>query len=385
MGRYNQLGEWKPYTVGGDEAFAKTAARDLSGYDLAAYSAFFYVFYTGFHVIEFAAATTVELPEQQIDLVGGRCHLWKCPPVYPIQNEVVYDGWWDLPAVKPDAIQGALASISQILNRLAFTFRSAVRWRPKYSEVSSVGSYATPDIEDFETLGQHLSLRMSAEENAVLDAAIDWYNRARLARNPFATYLSYYIPLEVVSLAVGSGMADFGIGSTSMSKSERRAAREECIRGLHDELYQNNPIAFVERSYFDCIGSITRQVHTALDSVFGEESEEAANVLMGTSERPSLMDLRGRITHGGYSLSDPAHVSEVRQRTSEMASICRAFLTRLILGLGPDDALPRGQSRFRAGFNFKDPRDLHMANPDVVESGDWRIRPEWCREETHST
>jgi len=64
---------------GGDEAFAKAAARELAGSDLSAYAALFYVFYTGFEVLEFAAATTVELPDQQIDLVGARCHLWKCP------------------------------------------------------------------------------------------------------------------------------------------------------------------------------------------------------------------------------------------------------------------------------------------------------------------
>jgi hypothetical protein len=378
MPRYNDLGEWKPFASGGDEAYAKSAARQLAADDMDTYDALFYVFYTGHHAFEFVALTTVSLPIEQLDLADNRFHLWRCPPAQTIQNEIVYDGWWDLERPDPEEVRSAFRAVGQILNRLAFTFRSKLQWRPKYRSLASAGSYLTPDASDLTLMDRYLSLRASAEENAVLDSAIDWYNRAQLAANPFSRFLSYYIPFEVVALAIGNSTASFGIGAPKPDRTQRRKNRKRCIQDLHQELFSDDPIGFVERAYFECIGSIRRHLESALVAIFGQDAPEVQAVVGRSGPDPSLMELRSKIAHGDYSFSNSEHVRTIKSRTPDLARISRSFIVRLLLKLSPTDPLPTWSGRGRAAIGFDDPRDVHMVSPQVLESRDWTIRPEWC-------
>jgi hypothetical protein len=379
MARYNLLGEWKPYIANRDEVFARSAAGQLAGEDFDVYGALFYVFFTGHHVLEFAAAASVELPEQQVDFAGGRLHLWRCPPIERLQNEVVYDGWWDLADPSPDEVRAGLQKISQVVNRLAFAFNSSVQWRQKYKPIAAAGGFATPQPEDIPLLDQYLRLRVPTEENAVLDAAIDWYARARLANNAFTAFLSYYVPIETVAIAIAGGIADFGMSLPRQVPSQRRATREACVRRLHDHEYDDDPAGFVRHAYFECIGSVRAQVRAALQHVFGSGGLEVVAVLDDSPGKPSLMTLRGRVAHGHYALADPEHVAEIRGRTAEMAKISRSFLARLILQLPADEEMPAWSGKHRAGISFTDPRELHSASEVAIRSGDWRIRPSWCK------
>lgn len=195
-------------------------------------TALFYVFFTGHQVLEFAAVASLELPTEQLDLVGGRLHLWRCPPVEPLQDEVVYDGWWDLPGASREAVREALQATTQVLNRLVFSFNATVQWRQKYTPLASPVSFATPQHEDLPLLQEYVRLRDSGDDEAVLDAAIDWYTRARLAQNPFTAFLSYYIPIETVAIAAAAGAADFGMPTLALTKTQRRAARERAYKAF---------------------------------------------------------------------------------------------------------------------------------------------------------
>src|SRR4051794_34590520 len=84
MSRYNELGQWKPFIHGGDEAFAESAAWQLAGQDVDVFSSLFYMFYTGARVLEFVVCTSVELPNQDAYFWNDKLHLWKCPRVYPL-------------------------------------------------------------------------------------------------------------------------------------------------------------------------------------------------------------------------------------------------------------------------------------------------------------
>jgi hypothetical protein len=96
MRRYNDLGEWKPFVIGGDDRFAESAAAQLAGDALDLSGPLFYVFYTGFKVLEFVVCTSFALPTQELSLFDGQLHLWTCAKVQPMQTEIVYDGSWTL-------------------------------------------------------------------------------------------------------------------------------------------------------------------------------------------------------------------------------------------------------------------------------------------------
>jgi len=379
MARYNQLGQWRPFITGGDQAFAESAAWQLAGQDEEVFSALFYVFYTQGKVLEFVVKTSVELPVQEAYLLNKRIHLWKCPRAYPLQTDIVYDGSWYLSGPSANEIQEGLVVIPQTLNRLAFAFRSPIQWRPKYNQFfRETKSFAKPSEDDIPLLDQFLRRLEDDEEQAIIDAAIDWYNRARGATNVFTRFLGYYIALESTALSITEGSALFGLNLPRSTKAERKAARISCIRNLHEEIYSGDPVKFATSAYFNCIGSIKSQVERVTSAVFGEGSNACMAVIGKVEGRKNLADLRSEIAHGQITMSNSSHRSDVASRVGEIADISGQFITRLLLRLRPDEPVPRWSNRYIAGLPADDPRHVWMADPLFIASKSWAIRPEWC-------
>lgn len=346
MTRYNELGQWKPFIFGGDEEFARSAAAQLSGNNEDLYGALFYIFYTGSRVLEFVVCTSFELPVQEFTSCEGKLRLWKCPRFHPMQTEVVYDGSWAVSGPNPDEILTALRKIPQALNRLAFTFRATVGWRMKYPATERPPSFANLSEPDLPLVERFLNPVGSEEELAVLDAAIDWYNRARRPGNIFTQFLGYYIAVESTAEAICDGSVNFGLNAPLLPRSARRHARDK--------------------------------IGHALRAVFGENSPLTQAVLEQDGWKRPLMKLRNDIAHGHYSLSNAEHYAEVASRLSQMSEIANQFIARLVLRLQPTDLVPGWSNRYISGISFNDPRGLEMADRKVIDAKIWSIRPEWC-------
>jgi hypothetical protein len=271
-----------------------------------------------------------------------------------------------------------LRTISQALNRLAFSFRSSLRWRPKYLTVEGSTSYALPSYNDLRLLERFVTPSGSNEERAVLDAAIDWFIRANSAGNVFTRFLGYYISLESTAISMSAEGTDFGFEYRRPPPGQRREVRLSCIQELHDKLYGADPTGFVTSAYFDCIQSLGAKMRGPLQLVFGEGSPYLQSVLGPSHGKKPLAKLRNDIVHGRYSMSEPAHLLEVSSRISEVREIAGQFLARLMLRLKPHEEIPTGRNVHMAGISFDDPRGLRMADPITIASKDWRIRPEWC-------
>ncbi len=373
--RYNPDGEWRPFAQGGDEANARARALELT-HDLDLLGPLFYVFYTGFPVFEFVVRGSFALPQERMSFAEGRVNIYRCLPFHPIQNTVVYDGWAPLQSVDADELRSLSRLVGQIVNRLAFAYRASVDWRPKYLDFTSTAGYATPDENDLQRLNTFLTPVGTENEVALLDAAIDWYNRSRSSRNPLNAFLGYYVSMEAVAVAIGEGIAEFGLGIHRESPSERRARTTDCIHTLFSELYESKPIHFVDRAYFHCVKSLRQRVESAAVAVLGPE--RAREIFHAGAQGPSLSSIRSQIAHGTLALSSPQDEALVRENIGRMAEICREFLLRLLLRVSPGQPLPGWSGRHRVGIPFTDPRGAWIVPSEYIAAHNWKLRPEWC-------
>lgn len=379
-GRYNKLGEWKPIIYPGNTNVLERKARSLSE-DPDVRGALFYIYCTGYWVIEFVLSTTIKLPRETVSF-SDRFHLWKCLPLngdsQSGNNIWIYDGWLELESIDPEYIKAAIASISIGVNRFAFAYGASVNWHLKYSTTHSGHTYATPSEDDLHILDSILRSFPKTEDASILDAAIDWYNRGRSSRNPFTAFLCHYIALESVAITVENGTADFGLKYSRGTKKERRQKREECIKLKHDESYANNPEEFIKQAYFDCVVGLKEKTRRIVELVFGQD-HEYLETLFKKRDGFSLNDIRGKLAHGHVTLLDKEDESLVRKRLSEIAEISKDFLIRIIFFLQPTDSLPSWSQSHASHLQIADPRTTMVAsNEKIFPTDDWRIRSEWC-------
>jgi len=364
-GRYNRVGEWKPIVAPmavatlAEECRARSDDPDIQG-------ALFYLLSTGFRVIEFVVRTNVDLPHEEVSF-GRSLHLWKCPPLEenPLANSNfrIYDGWFDLESADTDYIRHATAMIGVALNRMAFGGEKF--WAPNEEDTGLLNSL----LKDFP----------QSDDAVVLDAAIDWYTRARSSQNVFTAFLCYYVAIECVARAVADGNADFGLGFHRKSKAERRRTRVECIQEMHERLYSEDPEMFIREAYFNCVVGLKEKTRRVAELVFGQDHPHLKLLFEKGPDGHSLNSIRGELAHGGVTLIDSDHEKLVRGRLREVASISKEFLTRLIFFLKPADPLPTWSRSFIDSTYFTDPRSTMFVNSEVpIADKDWRIRPEWC-------
>jgi hypothetical protein len=373
--RYNPDGEWRPFAQGSDEAAARARALELT-HDLDLLGPLFYVFYTGLPVFEFVLRGSFALPLERMSFSGGRVNLYRCPPFHPIQNTVVYDGWAPLQSINAAELRSLFRLVGQVTNRLAFAYRASVDWRPKYLDFTAAEGFATPDEDDLQRLDTFLTPTGTENEIALLDAAIDWYNRSRGSRNPLNAFLGYYVSMEAVAIAIGEGTVDFGLGIQRESPSDRRSRTTDCIHSLFTELYESKPIHFVDRAYFHCVKSLRHRVEIAAIAVLG--AERASEIFRTGDQGHSLSGIRSQIAHGNLALSSPHDEALVRENLGRMAGISREFLLRLLLRVPSNQPLPTWSGRHRVGIPFPDPRGAWIVPPEFIAAHNWRLRPEWC-------
>ncbi len=382
QGRYNQLGEWKPIFYPGKYEHLLNDARSLSD-DPEVQGILFYMMCTGHQVIEFVVHTKIELPNIFLGY-AEKFNLWKCPPIdgsSPTeQSDWIYDGWFELDSVEPEHIRLVIATIGTILNKLAFSYDTAVKWRIKYSTLVNQPGCAKPSEEDLHVLESMLKdfPQSNTNDSVILETALDWYNHAMSTRNIFIAFLCYYIAIESVAVSIADGKADFSLRYSRTTKEERKEERVECIRRKYDDLYANDPYKFVEEAYIECIYGLKKKTRLIAEQVFGPD-HAYLNALFEKRNGYSLSDIRSKLAHGAVTLLVKEDERLVRNRCGEIAEISKEFLTRIIFSLKSTDPLPTWSGQYSASFSFNDPRTILVATKDdIFPNKDWRIRPEWC-------
>ncbi len=379
-GRYNELGEWKPISYPGDCEPIKARAEAASP-DPDVQGALFYIMCTGHWVVEFAVLAPLELPSEQVTF-GERLHLYRCPPLEGLAErsryQHVYDGWWDLDSIEPDAIRLAISEIGLHVNMMALAFRVSASWQLKYQMRDRSKGCARPSADGLSALHSMLGNLSRTDDAFVLHAAIDWYNRGTSARNVFTEFLCYYVAMESVANALHEGKADFGMAWAPLRvpKKQREQQRDECIARKYEDLYAISPTRFVEEAYSECVVGLAQRFRGVAENVFGP-NHEYVHALFEKRNGYSLSSMRSAIAHGRLSQRRREHEDLIWSRVHEMSRIAREFLMRLALKLGPGAAIPRWPQSSLIGVSGFDPRGFLVASPELLPNKDWRIRPEW--------
>ena len=380
--RYNALGEWKPLFYSMNSDAIRSRAVSLSS-DPDVQGTLLYVFATGKLVLEYVVRTTLRLPVEQFDF-GDGLHLWLCPvptgTTYGGRNVNIYDGWLNLQAADPTEVEDAIENIRRTMNRMAFAFDATVDWRVKYTTVSHMGGSASPALEDMPVLQAILSNLSVSMEDAILDAAIDWYNIGSTSSNPFVSFLCYYIAVESLANAIVDGEAEFGIGYSRTTRRQRREERAQCIQALHDDLYCADPLEFVRRSYFDCVVGLTRRLREVCELVFGP-GHPHISVLLERTNGDSLASIRSQLAHGRVTSGNQEDQHLVSSHLDELRVISRDFLNRVIASSRsiPPTSNPMWSQTYSLGISMSDPRAILItSDPNTIVGHNWTIRPEWC-------
>jgi hypothetical protein len=382
-GRYNRLGEWKPLIYPGNPQHLVAECKELSA-DPDVQGVLLYLRLTGHRCIEFALRTNLELPGVYTSTKEGGVYLWKCPADDSRkvnENVTVYDCWIELKGTDVADIERGLLSIGHLISILCFPFGASYSWRVKYRmNVGALGKL-TPTEEELRLVDKVLEEFPYTVDGNILASAIDWYNRGTMSPNIFTSFFCYYVALESVAVAIADGAQ---LGATHLSKVGKAVRKElaiSCIQEKHSELFSLDPVAFVERSYFDCVQSLGTKTKTAVSTVFGKEHIHFKWLFEQSSGGDiSLSKLRSELAHGDVTLLDKAHEHLVRKHLHEMGDITKEFLMRILFRLNPSQAVPSWSKTFQVSVTTADPRSTLFSTTDSIfpSGASWKIRPEWC-------
>jgi hypothetical protein len=381
-GRYNKLGEWKPFVYPGNSEHLVKQAQELSQ-DPDVQGVLLYLRLTGHRCIEFALRTNLELPGEFTSTVEGELHFWKCPTKdYETDPNInVYDGWLELKTGTVEEIESALSAIGYLISTMCFAFGASYSWRTKYRSAVNGNMSLTPAEEDLKLVGSILQQFKPSADYTLVAAAIDWYNRGTISTNVFTSFFCYYVALESVAVAIADGA---GLGKTNipkLSKAEKKASTISCINEKHGAMFLSEPIKFVEESYFQCVQSLGKKTKAAVTAIFGN-SHPYFKLLFEESSGGDipLSEMRSELAHGEFYLLDRNHEHLVRKHVYEMGRIAKEFLLRVLFRLDPSEKVPVWSGAFKKTLLTRDPRSTMVVSDEALFSkvADWRIRSEWC-------
>jgi len=377
-GRYNKLGEWKPIVYPGKIQEIENRIKQQSD-DYNIQGILFYIYTTCYHVIEFVVKTPIDLPIKNVLKIGNLFFLWKCPPLENDHDQsLLYDGWLVLNSIEPEYLEAALEYINLNVNRIGFIYDKPANWCLKYKMNIDKSAYSKVLKKDLKLFGEFLEIFPTSEDSFYLDCSIDWYNHAKISKNPFISFICYYIAIESLAIAITEGKANFKLNYIKIDKSTENSIKSECINKLFKQYYSTDPERFIRESYFNCVLSLKTRMKEVVKILFGKE-HIFFELLFKNKNGRSLSDIRSDLAHGRLSMLDPKHRSIVRKRLPEMSEISKEFISRIIYNLDSSDKVPTWSQRHILSLSTSDPRNTaYITHESIFPNKDWRIRKEWC-------
>jgi hypothetical protein len=384
-GRYNIIGEWKPLLYPVSSTIISSEAHKLckDEKDKRIEGCLFYIYATCHHIIEFIIKSDIELPFDYLaaEASSGKIHFHKVDmqskDTNVASNLMVYDCTLELNSITVESIKDALNLIDVFVNRLSFRVNGKAEWILKYNVYGNTAGKKTISRKNFPALRNYLT---SVKSNDVpkFDTSISWYNNGNNSNNIFTKFLSYYIALEGLAIPLIDGDLEISpkYKIKKVPKNERNEKIRTCIKRMHEQLYDKDPIKFVDRSYFDCIGSIGSKTKNALKKVFGA-NHPYIDLFFDNSKGISVYNLRHKLAHGDFNHTDQEHATAIENKLHILREITHAFVMNVSLGL-------KGKRKYNSfnqmslAISMSDPRSTHVASTlDFIPNKDWKIKWEW--------
>lgn len=259
-------------------------------------------------------------------------------------NRYVYDGWLPLTDWSVDSVRKAIKTIGETLS--VFIVRGSIRfkWEPKYPSPERFATLNTCSSE-----GQHFTelfaglAKLGEKDRQAVYRSFGWLSQSLSLEDPAARLLFGLLAIESLVHHIESVKADSPfviLQPEKLGKAGRRKKREDCIKRKLDTADPNNYTQFVESAYFDCIASIKRKLQHCLELVFGKESNEIEKFFL---DKEAYLKIRNDIAHGGVDTLDDEQRTLLIEKSEEVESLARAFLSKVLakcVGISPVEENP---------------------------------------------
>ena len=377
--RYNKLGEWKPLIFPGKSDDLQERARNLSNEDNRVAGALFYIFCTGHRVIEFAAKSQLKLPEEIISFYTG-LHIYQIESNNKDNNEAILDGWIELDSIEPEDILVAIDIIEKTFSSLSFAFNSVIEWTLKYNISVQTPGTVVLEKKDFNYFNKILRGLRNDEDHYII-SSIDWFERGISSRNPFNRYICFYLAIETLAIKLATGEMEksksFGISKQVKNDKEFK----ECVTKLHELYFDEKPRQFVDKAYFECLGTISQSLKVSLGAVFGKDSDEYKEFF---EKKPTISDIRNRLIHEPYSRWSAEEQFGLNKKVALLSKITKDFILRVSFELDCDDDLPERSDSVHLGLYTDNPNTTLVASHlSLFPATDWKIKPSWINPRTY--
>ena len=374
MGKYNSNGEWKPIVYTGDSDIPQAAAHKFSS-DRDAQGILFYMYTTGFPVVEFVMKTKIELPSQTTKLDNG-VNLYKIKTEHDeLKNEYIYDGWLRLEDITEEAVLNGIDTIRLTLEGLTYSYGAETKWQLKYKLYSNTSGVATPTAEDIKNSNNLISCITNSADKDSLMAAVSWFNVGSNSNNPIIAFVCYYTAIEALARLLAEGLLDASkFYKTKVTKlNEKEMLRE--YDALYKTHYPSDIKKLLSNGYFDIHESLNRSVKSAFSSVYGEDHKVYKAM---SSNKDGLVRLRGSIVHDSYSEWNRQQYERALQNLGLIHDIAYDFISMIALQV-PKGSRPPGMSRrFKASMDASHPSTtLAVSSLKHLPNETWDIRPDW--------
>ncbi|MBU4274956.1 hypothetical protein KKE19_04060 [Patescibacteria group bacterium] len=376
-GKYNKTGEWKPILYPGDFGKLEQEAMFLSK-DERVQGILFYVFCTGYRVIEFVAKMSINLPDKHTVLAGD-VHLENLTHTdteLEFTNEHMYDGWLELANGSIETIKEGVGTIQRAMQGLAFSLDNEVRWNLKYTIASHKPGAGAPKRKDVKFLNQIIEETQKVRD-PIIDTAVSWYQLGILTQNPLNAFLCYHIAIEGLAMKLANGELEVSkiYGFKPEDKDLKNKRLSKCFKEYYDKYYSTDLEKMVKEIYFEGVVSLKFHLKKALEGVFGDQHPFIKEYFQG---KESIWSLRGELAHGEYSNWHDDKYMMVWKKLATMQDISKSFLTRVILKVDSGKNPPGWTREHTFSIGMDDPRStLAVSSLDVLPRQDWSIRPEW--------
>ncbi len=379
--KYNMDGEWRPLQYEGNTDLIVRKIESETDNEMVR-GCLFYIRTTGFKVIEFVVKGSVYLPAIRVDLENG-VHLIPCyenDETKNLNNTFINDGWVTVPDDKPETIQSFLDTINYTINLMSFVFDCNLKWVLKYRIYDHRRGSSLPTNEHIALLKRLNSNLLGGDTRKYLEAALDWFAHGQSANNIFNRYLSYWIAMEGIAIA----LYERKLGNLfDIDRTEREPSTiGKCIDEIFAGYFSKNKKNCVEKAYFDCIRSLKYRTQKGLEAVFGRERDIISTIYKPIKDETySLEDIRHKITHGEFVEWDFSEENIVRKHLYRLKEICYEFIMRILISTKPQDKLPDLEKELRLSLSGCSPNTfMVVSNAGMLVNKDWKIKSEWIDE-----
>lgn len=271
----------------------------------------------------------------------------------------VYDGWAPIQEWDPPSVRAAVESIHESLSLFALVGRIWFEWEPKYNPGAGGPSPTFPVADQgLAALGawaQSLDA-LSTQDRTALYRSIAWLAQGLRLTEPSARFLFSILAIESLATYIESDAPVESVfaplRAEKLTKAERKAQREDCIRAVLEEHLEEDATRAIETAYFDCVKGIGARLKTHLERIF-RTSEAKDLVFAPDEEGVSLYMLRHVVAHGTANAISEADRDRIRSRVWKAEKAARAYIMSFlssVSGVNPPSSMEMSvQANFLEG------------------------------------